>query len=312
MIRTQLFAVWLAALGAAPALAADADTPVRLVGLTVPSLTNPYFTALTRAAEVRARERVPGVRVLATASEFDVPGQVREMDRLTQEHADVILIAAAHPVELAAAVARARKAGAAVVAVDVDVEGVDVAIQSNNFGAGETVCRDLAQRLGGTGRFLIQNGPQVSSVVERVKGCRAALKDFPGITLLTDQGDGMASPWGGRDLMTRQIAMYTTIDAVFAINDRQALGVEMAAQQAGLKKLLIGSVDGSPDIESALKRPGFIVVSAAQRPAEMGRRGVDVALAMRAGRATERGRILLDTTLVTRENVARYRGWTTP
>ncbi|GAA5177835.1 ABC transporter substrate-binding protein [Niveibacterium umoris] len=309
--RNLVFGLSFAALPmlAPVAAAAEVAAPVKLVGVTTPSPSNPYFTAIIRAAEKRVRELNPNAKVLVSGAEFDAAAQIREMDRFIAAHVEVILIAAANPVELGPAVARARNAGIAVVAVDVDAEGADVMIQSDNVGAGASVCRELATRLQGKGRFIIQNGPQVSSVVDRVQGCRTALKEFPGVTLLTDEGDGLASPWGGRDVMAKHIDTYHQIDAVFTINDRQALGAEMAAQQAGLNQVLIGSVDGSPDIEAAMKRPGLIVASAAQVPAEMGRRGVDIGLALHEGKNVKRGRMLLDTRLVTRENIMQYRGW---
>ncbi|WP_374601598.1 substrate-binding domain-containing protein [Niveibacterium sp.] len=289
--------------------AGDSPRKLDVVGVSVSSLANPYFSALARGAQARAEEINPRVRVIVTSAEYDVPAQVREIERFVSERADLILIAASHSTALASALRRARDAGIPVVAVDVDTEGAEVMIQSDNRSAGESVCRYLAGRLNGKGNFIIQNGPQVSSVTDRVAGCRAALKDFPNIRLLTDTGDGLASPWGGSHLMEEHVQRFPQIDAIFAINDRQALGAETVAVRRGMRKLLIGGVDGSPEVEDALKRPGLIVVSAAQSPEEIGRRGVDSGLALRDGRGAERGRILLQTNLVTRDNVAKYQGW---
>lgn len=305
----KLSAIAAALICAAAAHAGDPPRRLDVMGVSVSSLANPYFSALARAAQARAEEINPRVRVMVTSSEYDVPAQVREIERFVTEHADLILVAASHSSALAPVLRRAREAGIPVVAVDVDTEGAEVMIQSDNRGAGESVCRYLAARLNGKGNFIIQNGPQVSSVTDRVAGCHAALKDYPGIRLLTDKGDGLASPWGGSQLMEEHVQRYPQIDAIFAINDRQALGAETIALRRGMRKLLIGGVDGSPEVEVALKRPGLIVASAAQSPAEIGRRGVDTGLALREGRTSERGRVLLQTALVTRDSVAKYQGW---
>ncbi|WP_374513094.1 substrate-binding domain-containing protein [Niveibacterium sp.] len=307
MLKRSLTAAALICTAAAHA----GDLPHRLdvMGISVSSLANPYFGVLAHAARARAEAINPRVRVIVTSAEYEVPAQMREIDRFVAERADLILIAAAHPSAVAPAIRRAQAAGVTVVAVDVDAEGAAVMIQSDNRGAGEAVCRYLAAQLNGKGNFIIQNGPQVSSVTERVAGCHTALKDFPGIHLLTDKGDGLASPWGGSHLMEEHVQRYPQIDAIFAINDRQALGAEAVAIRRGLRKLIIGSVDGSPEVEEALKRPGLIMVSAAQSPAEIGRRGVDVGLALREGHSAEQGRILLQTPLVTRANLAKYQGW---
>jgi len=304
---------WFCALGLVltvlPAFAAEPTRRIDVIGITVSSLANPYFGALVRAAQDRALEVNARVRVISTASEYDVPAQIHEIERFIAEHVDLILIAASSPRDLGPVLRRAKAAGISVVAVDVDTEGAEVTIQSDNRGAGEVVCRDLATRIGGKGRMVIENGPQVSSVIERVEGCKAALKTYPEIHLLADQGDGLASPWGGGKLMEGILARYPQFDALFAINDRQALGAESVARRAGLNRLLIGSVDGSPEVEAAMKRAGLIVVSAAQTPALIGQRAVDIGLSLREGKPVERRRILLPTPLLTRDNLPRYRGW---
>lgn len=294
---------------AATASAAEPANRLDVIGISVSSLANPYFSALARGAQERAVELNPRVRVMSSASEYDVPSQVREIEKFIAERVSLILVAASHPKDLGPVLMRAREAGISVVAVDVDTEGAEVMIQSDNRGAGEAVCRDLAARLGGKGNLIIQNGPHVSSVIDRVEGCRTALKAFPDIRLLTDKGDGLASPWGGSKLMEEHVARYPQIDAVFAINDRQALGAETVARRVGLNRMLIGGVDGSPEIEVAMKRQGLIVVSAAQTPALIGQRAVDIGLALREGKPVEKRRILLPTPLLTRDNLAQYRGW---
>ncbi|MCX9158222.1 substrate-binding domain-containing protein [Niveibacterium sp. 24ML] len=310
-IRRQLQKMALAAasLLAASAWAAEPGTKLDVIGISVSSLANPYFSALARGAQDRALEINPRVRVMSSASEYDVASQIREVEKFIADRVSLILIAASHPKDLGPVLMRAREAGISVVAVDVDTEGAEVMIQSDNRGAGEAVCRDLAVRLGGKGNLIIQNGPNVSSVIDRVEGCRAALRAYPDIRLLTDKGDGLASPWGGSKLMEEHLARYPQVDAVFAINDRQALGAETVARRAGLNRLLIGGVDGSPEVEVAMKRPGLIVVSAGQTPALIGQRAVDIGLALREGKPVEKRRILLPTPLLTRDNLGQYRGW---
>lgn len=306
-----LFTLACPGMQATPAAAGDPAKPPEVIGISVSSLANPYFSALVEGAKARMQELNPHARVVSTSSEYDVAAQVREIERFIADRAELILVSASHPTELGPVLKRAREAGIQVIAVDVDSDGADVMIQSDNRGAGEAVCRELATRLGGKGSFIIQNGPHVSSVIDRVEGCKAALRTFPAIRLLTDKGDGLASPWGGSKLMESHVAQFKQIDAVFAINDRQALGAEAVARRVGLSKLLIGGVDGSPEVVAAMKRPGLIVVSAAQTPAMIGRRAVDIGVALCEGHGSERGRILLPTPLLTRDNVAQYRGWDT-
>ena len=61
------------------------------------------------------------------------------------------------------------------VAVDVAADGADATVQTNNVQAGEIACQYIADKLGGKGNVIIQNGPQVSAVIDRVNGCKEVL-----------------------------------------------------------------------------------------------------------------------------------------
>ena len=67
------------------------------------------------------------------------------------------------------------------------------------------------------------------------------------------------------------------IDAVFTINDPQAIGADLAAKQLNFTDLIITSVDGAPDIEGALKQQGNLI-QALGRPGPLrhGEKAVDV------------------------------------
>ena len=66
------------------------------------------------------------------------------------------------------------------VAVDIEADGADATIASDNHLAGQSTCRYLAEQIGGRGKFIIQNGPQVSSVIDRVEGCKGGSTAVPG------------------------------------------------------------------------------------------------------------------------------------
>ncbi len=118
----------------------------------------------------------------------------------------------------------------------------------------------------------------------------------------------MGSSLGGQRAMQRDLQRLPRIDAVFTINDRQALGAEKALRAAGRQQVLIGSVDGSPDIERALRLPGQIVASASQSPYLIGREAVLLGLRLRQGDAGKR-LVTVPVGLVTRANLAGYQGW---
>lgn len=301
---------WLAVLLGliAPCLAAE-PKPLQSMGLSMSSLENPFFVALVKGAEAKARSINPSVKITTLANDYSIAKQEAHIDRFIEEHTDLILVNAADPHKLQGVLEKARAAGSVVVAVDVTSDGADAAVLTDNRKAGELACTFLANALGGKGRVVIQSGPQVSSVIDRVVGCRTALKAHTGIAILADDGDGKASRWGGMQLMAADIKRFGKIDGVFAINDRQAIGADTAAQQAGMKRLVITSVDGAPDIEQAMHSPSFVEASATQDPYVMAQRGVALGYEIMNGHRPPSPTVLIAPGLLTRANLGQYKGW---
>lgn len=306
--RVTALAVALA-LTALPAMAAE-HADLHSVGISVGSLDNPFFKALVRGALTEIRSINPTTQVNTMSSDFMLNKQMAQIDQFIAAKVDMILLVAAHPKDIEPAVRKAQAANIKVIAVDVEAAGADITVQSDNRLAGKSVCDYLADKIGAKGNVVIQNGPSVSSIRDRVEGCRQSLKQRPGIKLLEDDGDGKASSFGGSALMQEQLKRYPKIDAVFTINDRQAIGAEKAARTAGRTEIIIGSVDGSPDIEAALKQRGLIRVSASQDPFVLGQTAVKLGYQLLNGNEPENRSVRMPVPLVTQENLLNYKGWT--
>ena len=214
------------------------------------SLGNPFFVALAEGAEAKAKEINPDVTVNTASADYDLNKQFTQISNFIAAGVDMILLNAADPRAIAPAVKRAQAAGIVVVAVDVAAAGVDATVQTNNVQAGQIACEYIAEKLGEEGgEVIIQNGPQVSAVIDRVKGCKEVLAQNPNIEILSDDQDAKGSREGGLNVMQGHLTRFPEIDAVFTINDPQAIGSDLAAKQLGRSEMIITSVDGAPDIE---------------------------------------------------------------
>ncbi|XZR59218.1 ABC transporter substrate-binding protein [Cupriavidus oxalaticus] len=293
----------------------DAQAPQRQlkkVGVTLGSLGNPYFVALARGAEAAARQVNPDVKVTVLSADYDLNKQFTHIDSFIVARVDLILINAADARAIEPAVRKARKAGIVVVAVDVAAAGADATVQTDNTQAGELACGFIAERLKGRGNVIIQNGPPVSAVLDRVKGCKAVLARHPDIRILSDDQDAKGSREGGLNVMQLYLTRFPKVDAVFTINDPQAVGADLAARQLNRRGILIASVDGAPDIEAALKADTLVQASASQDPWAIARTAVQLGVGMMNGQRPATPTVLLPSTLVTRANVGQYKGWATP
>ena len=306
MLRHSL----LAAAAMAVALPAAAQQKPLQVGMTVGSLGNPYFVAAVKGAKDEAAKINPQSKLTAVSADYDLNKQATQIDNFTSAGDNLVMLNAVDPVAIAPAIKRAEGQHMVVAAFDVAAQGADVTVMTDNTKAGEISCQYLAEQLGGKGDVVIVNGPQVSSVVDRVKGCEAALKKFPNIKVQSDNQDAKGSRDGGLQVMQGLLTRYPHLDGVFAINDPSAIGCDLAAKQLHRTELKIASVDGSPDIEASLKQAGSLVIaSASQDPYTMARRAVELGNQVLNGQTPAQTTVLLPPDLITRGNVGEYKGW---
>jgi ribose transport system substrate-binding protein len=285
---------------------------LKSIGITVGSLGNPFFVTIANGAEAKAREINPAVRVMAVSADYDLNKQFTQIDNFIAAGVDMILLNAADPRAIEPAVRKAQRAGIVVIGVDVAAAGADATVQTDNVQAGAIACGYIVERLGGKGNVVIQNGPQVSAVIDRVEGCKQQFAKAPDIKVLSDDQDGKGSREGGMNVMLGHLTRFPNIDAVFTINDPQAIGSDLAARQLKRSGIVIASVDGAPDIENAIKGNTLIEASATQDPWLMAQKAVEIGHGILTGTRPDDPMVLIPSALVTRDNVADYRGWSAP
>ena len=301
-----------AALALVMSSAPSSAKELKSIGVSLGSLGNPFFVALSKGAEFEAKKTNPNVKITAVGFEYDLGKQVTQIDNFIAAGVDMILLNPGDPKAIGPAIKKAQAAGILVVAVDTAAEGADATITTNNVQAGEISCQYIVDKLGGKGDVIIQNGPQVSAVIDRVNGCKSVFAKAPGIKVLSSDQDGKGSREGGLTVAQGYLTRYPKIDAIFAINDPQAIGTDLAARQQQRSGIIITSVDGAPDIETALKDPASpqIRASASQDPFFMARRAVQIGVSILNGQKPASTVELLPSKLITRDNVAEYKGWT--
>lgn len=287
-----------------------AQDKLTTAGITVGTLGNPFFVPLIKGAEDGLKAKNPDVAVTVVGADYDLNKQASQIDSFIAGGAQIVLINAVDAVAVKPFVEKARAAGAVVAAMDVSAAGSDITVMTNNVQAGELACTDLAERLKGKGDVVIINGPPISSIMDRVKGCQQAFAKYPDIKILSDNQDGKASREGGLAVMQALLTRFEKIDAVFGANDPTAIGADLAAKQLNRSEMIIAGVDGSPDIVASMKSGSSLVVSSSsQDPYGMAKKAAELAVDLLNGKKPDQQITLLDTTLVTKDNVNEYVGW---
>lgn len=305
--RMALHAFALAALALSCAQARD----LKAVGVLVGDLGNPFFAELGKGAEAAARKLGgPDVSVTVRSSGYDLERQSAQIDAFIRDGIDILILNAVDSNKIEPAVRRARAAGMVVVATDVKAAGASATVTSDNYQAGKLACRYMAERLRGKGRVLILNGPPVSSVRERVIGCRSELASASSISVLPDDEDCGGSLDGGLACMTAMMVKYPHIDGVFTINDPTATGANIAADRAERKEFFIVSIDGSPLAVDLLSNPGTrFAATVAQNPRRMAELAVKMGIALFEGGKVSENPVEMPVMLMTADRIKSYSGW---
>lgn len=300
-LMPRLLAVSIIAVSLSPLASQSSEPqPLKSIGISVADLGNPYFVQLVDTVSSKAEELAgEPVNMLIRSDAYDWQRQIGQINEFIEQKVDLIILTAADEYKVAAVVAKAQRAGIKVIAVDVNAHGADATITTDNVQAGVAACEKLANIMGYQGDFVIINGVLVSSVIERVAGCKSALNKYPNITLLSDRMNGTGSVEGGMEAMTYLMEEYDHIDAVFTINDPTAFGALRAALQANRNEFILASVDGAPfalDLIQQANNPW--IATAVQRPVQMAEKAIEIGMALLEGRDVPQRFILIPAVLV--------------
>mgnify|MGYP001099745859 CR=1 FL=1 len=270
------------------------------LGLSISTLNNPFFVTLQEGAEEAAQ--AAGAELVVVDAQDDSAREATNIEDLIQQEVDALLINPTDADAIVPSVQKANEAGIPVFTVDRAAAGGDVVshIASDNVAGGRMAAEYLCDALGGSG-----------NVVE--------LEGIAGTSAARDRGQGfndyMSSECTGVEIVARQTANFNRaeglsvfenilqaqpeIDGVFAHNDEMILGAIEAAEAAGrAEEITFVGFDAIDDAVAAVEE-GRLAATVAQQPAEMGRLGVETAVARLSGASVDEY-IPVDLRLVTR------------
>ena len=246
-----------------------------------------------------------GAEVLYTDARHDISKQVSDVEDMLQKDIDILIINPTDSVGIQSAVIDAKKAGAVVVAVDAQAEGgTDSFVGSRNYDAGVKACKFMAEALKGEGDVAILDGIPVVPILERVRGCKDALKDYANIKIVSIQ-NGQQERSIAMNVVENIIQSAPNLKGLFSVNDEGSLGALSAITASG-RDIKLVSVDGHPEAVAEIKKgDGPFIATSAQYPRDQVRVGIGIALAKYWG-ANVPTEIPIDVTLITKENAEGF------
>ncbi|SEJ25672.1 ABC transporter substrate-binding protein [Paraburkholderia diazotrophica] len=290
-------------LGAPLLVPATANAAPLKIGMTFQELNNPYFVTMQKALNDAAASI--GATVVVTDAHHDVSKQVSDVEDMLQKKIDILLVNPTDSTGIQSAVTSAKKAGAVVVAVDANANGpVDSFVGSKNFDAGQMSCEYLAKAIGGSGEVAILDGIPVVPILERVRGCKAALAKFPNVKLVDTQ-NGKQERATALSVTENMIQAHPNLKGIFSVNDGGSMGALSAIESSG-KDIKLTSVDGAPEAITAIQKPNSkFIETSAQFPRDQIRLAIGVALAKKWGANVPKA-IPVDVKLVDKDNAKGF------
>lgn len=253
----------------------EKDASELVVGVSVSTLSNPFFVSLEEGIQNLANENDTEIR--AVDAQDDSAKQINDIDDLIQQGVDILLINPVDSSAITPAVESANTAGIPVIMMDRSSDSGEVVtlIASDNVAGGEMAAEYIKELSGEQAKTVQLEGvPGASATRERGEGFQNVAEESLDVldsqTANFDRAEGLT-------VMENLLQAHTDIKAVFAQNDEMALGAIEAIQSAGLSdEIQVVGFDGTEDGVKAVK-DGRLSATVAQQPEEMGKLSLQAA-----------------------------------
>ncbi|WP_326836406.1 sugar ABC transporter substrate-binding protein [Amycolatopsis rhabdoformis] len=268
------------------------------IGYSTYTLSNPFFAGMQKGLQTGTRKH--GYKLVTTNSNGDAAQQVTDIQNMISRGVNYVLLSPADGKAITPAVAAADSAKVPVISIaDSVVPPITATITIDDVKAGsdavDRIAADLTARKGSaTGTIVdIQGILGTPSAARRELGFRQQLAHYPGLRVAAAQ-DGGYDTAKSNSLMVDILQANPQIDAVFAANDAEAVGVSAAIKAQGRFKpvgdpghIIVIGVDGSkPAIADV--RAGVQDASISQNPIKMMEKAVDTVADLEAHKSVQK------------------------
>lgn len=285
MKRTLALIVPLIAVACSGGSSSTASTsaPARkVIGVTLLTQMDSFYKDLE--AGVRDEAKARGFDVVVVACQMDPTKQAAQIEDFVAQRVSAILAAPCDSNAVVPSLAGPERAGIPVFTADIAAHGGKIVshVASDNVQGGRLAGEALASALGGKGKILVIDQPEVASVQERVQGFKEAIAKYPGITIAADLSGG-----GTRDqaakVMEDALQAHRDLRGVFGINDPTALAATGVIEAAKRTDVVVIGYDASDEARAAIKKGGPLKAEVTQDPRKIGMTAIDVIAKYLAG-----------------------------
>lgn len=249
------------------------------IGFVAKSKTNDFWRLLEKGAEDEGAAKNAAVTFLAPGSDADAQTQIKEIQKLIDEKADVICVSPISDEMLLPALQDAAEAGIHVIAVDTDssLEEKAACVGTDNYAAAKAGALRAAEALAGTenaGAVILRGYLGDTTHDARESGISDGLSER-GIRVeksVESKADTAKSD------VASVLAEYPDLSLIITTSDDLTKGAYDAIAESGRTDVKLYGFDGRADIAALISADSFLIGTTAQSPCEMGKLAVDNAI----------------------------------
>jgi ribose transport system substrate-binding protein len=235
---------------------------------------------------------------------FDASLQTPIVNAVAAKKPDAVLIAPTDSKAMFAPIQQLSSGGAKIVLVDTTLDQADMAVSqiaSDNEAGGTQAAKALQELIGsGGGKVAVVNvKPGISTTDQRAKGFEAGVQGSS-LKYVGQQFDD-DDPAKAASITKSLLAKNPDLKGIFATNVLTAEGVASGLREAGKKNVKVVTFDAGPKNVEDLKQ-GLIQGLIAQKPSDIGKQGIDQAVAALKGQPTTK-QITTGFVTVTKDNI---------
>jgi len=245
----------------------------KVIGVTLMTLTNPYFATMEQALKQYGSDH--GFKVVVEGANMSQSQMLQQVDAFIEQKVVAVIMAPPDASAAVSAVTALNKANIPVFTIDTNVDTNALAaaggkivefVGSDNFQAGVIAGQEMAQYLNGKGDIGIVDFRTAQSVQTRDNGFFSVIKQYPGIKVVSDL-NGEGSTPGGLKAASDMLAAHPNIQAIYDINAPSGLGAVQAIKAANkVGQVAVIGLSGSQAAVQEIEENSVFKFGARQEP----------------------------------------------
>jgi len=275
-----------------------------VIGLTLPSLSHPFFIYLQKNVMDEAKKL--GVEIIAIDAANVSAKQMSIVEDFIAQEVDGVLMSPIGTDALVPAIEALNRAKIPVSTVDRTVAGGDVLVHvgADNVEGGRAAARFIIEKLGGKGNVIeLEGTPGASPAIDRHKGFIEEIAKS-NIKIVVSQTANFSRA-KGQSVMENLIQVYKDYQAVFGANDEMILGAIEALEAGGvdLSKVVTVGYDAIPDALNYIKE-GKLGATIEQFPGEQAKKALRYLVEyIRDGKNPPKKQVFINPIAITSDNL---------